>query len=102
MTCAIVAVPVIAIELRRTTVSEVFTQFALKMKRNKENDPTELIITDPAFSESLIDTMERIKDGKVSWKSYDEVFFRHTQGNSQSYSMAFFFKASSCFNRSAR
>ena len=61
-------------ESQRTTVSEVFTQFALKLKRNKENDPTEIIITDPAFSESLIETMERIKKGKVSWKSYDEVF----------------------------
>ncbi len=61
-------------ESQRTTVSEVFTQFALKLKRNKENDPTEVIIADPEFSESLIETMERIKGGKVSWKSYDEVF----------------------------
>jgi hypothetical protein len=61
-------------ESQRTTVSEVFTQFALKLKRNKENDPTEVIIADPEFSESLIETMERIKEGKVSWKSYDEVF----------------------------
>jgi hypothetical protein len=61
-------------ESQRTTVSEVFTQFALKLKRNKENDPTEIIIADPIFSESLIETMERIKEGKVVWKSYDEVF----------------------------
>jgi len=61
-------------ESQRTTVSEVFTQFALKLKRNKENDPTEVIIADPEFSESLIEAMERIKDGKVLWKSYDEVF----------------------------
>jgi hypothetical protein len=61
-------------ESQRTTVSEVFTQFALKLKRNKENDPTEVIIADPIFSESLIETMERIKEGKVVWKSYDEVF----------------------------
>jgi hypothetical protein len=61
-------------ESQRTTVSEVFTQFALKLKRNKENDPTEVIIADPIFSESLIETMERIKEGKVVWKSYDKVF----------------------------
>ena len=61
-------------ESQRTTVSEVFTQFALKLKRNKENDPTEVIIADPEFSESLIESMGRIKDGKVLWKSYDEVF----------------------------
>jgi hypothetical protein len=61
-------------ESQRTTVSEVFTQFALKLKRNKENDPTETIIADSEFSESLIDTMEDIKEGKISWKKYDEVF----------------------------
>jgi len=61
-------------ESQRTTVSEVFTQFALKLKRNKENDPTEIIITDPIFSESLLQTMERIKEGTVSWQNYDEVF----------------------------
>ena len=61
-------------ESQRTSVSEVFTQFALKLKRNKENDPTEIIISDPAFSQSLLETMDRIKEGKVSWKNYDEVF----------------------------
>ena len=61
-------------ESQRTTVSEVFTQFALKLKRNKENDPTGIIIADAEFSESLIETMEQIKEGKVVWKSYDEVF----------------------------
>ncbi len=61
-------------ETQRTTVSEVFTQFALKLKRNKENDPTEVILADPVFSESLLEIMERIKDGQVKWKSYDEVF----------------------------
>ena len=61
-------------ESQRTTVSEVFTQFALKLKRNKENDPTEVIIADPVFSESLLETIEKVKAGKVQWKSYDEVF----------------------------
>lgn len=61
-------------ESQRTTVSEVFTQFALKLKRNRENDPTEVIIADPDFSESLIETMEKIREGSVEWKSYDEVF----------------------------
>jgi hypothetical protein len=61
-------------ESQRTTVSEVFTQFALKLKRNKENDPTEIILTDPEFSDSLIETMTRIQEGKVAWKKYNEVF----------------------------
>lgn len=61
-------------ETQRTTVSEVFSQFALKLKRTKENDPTETILADPDFSESLLKTIERIKSGAVTWHSYDEVF----------------------------
>jgi hypothetical protein len=61
-------------ETQRTTVSEVFTQFALKLKRAKENDPTETILADPDFSDSLLQTIEKIKSGKVTWHSYDEVF----------------------------
>ena len=61
-------------ENQRTTVSEVFTQFALKLKRLKENDPTETILADPDFSDSLLQTIERVKTGEVTWQSYDEVF----------------------------
>ncbi len=61
-------------ETQRTTVSEVFTQFALKLKRVKENDPTEIILADPDFHDSLLGTIERVKAGTVSWLSYDEVF----------------------------
>jgi len=59
---------------QRTTVSEVFTQFALKLKRLKEDDPTETILADPDFSDSLLQSMERIKGGTVTWHGYDEVF----------------------------
>ncbi len=61
-------------ETQRTTVSEVFTQFTLKLKRLKENDPSETILADPDFSDSLLQTIERVKTGNVSWHSYDEVF----------------------------
>lgn len=61
-------------ESQRTTVSEVFTQFALKLKRLKENDPTETILGDPDFTDSLLETMTRLKTGTVTWQSYDEVF----------------------------
>jgi hypothetical protein len=61
-------------ESQRTTVSEVFTQFALKLKRFKENDPTETILADPDFSDSLLQTMEQVKAGTVTWHIYDEVF----------------------------
>jgi len=61
-------------ESQRTTVSEVFTQFALKLKRLKENDPTEIILGDPDFTDSLLETITRIKSGTVKWQGYDEVF----------------------------
>lgn len=59
---------------QRTTVSELFTQFALKLKRMKENDPTEIVLTDSDFSLALFQIMENIKNGEASWKNYDEVF----------------------------
>ena len=61
-------------ETQRTTVSEVFTQFALRLKRSKENDPTEIILADPDFSDSLLQTIEKIRSGTVTWHRYDEVF----------------------------
>lgn len=59
---------------QRTTVSEVFTQFALRLKRIKTDDPTEIILADPDFTESLLQTMEAVKTGQVNWHSYEEVF----------------------------
>lgn len=61
-------------EVQRTTVSEVFTQFALKLKRLRENDPTEIILADPDFSACLLETAKRLRQGEVRWHSYDEVF----------------------------
>ncbi len=61
-------------ETQRTTVSELFTQFALRLKRSKENDPTETILADPDFTASLMESMERVRSGSMGWKSYDEVF----------------------------
>lgn len=61
-------------ESQRTSVSEVFTQFVLKLKRLKENDPTEIILGDSDFTDSLLSTMSRIKTDAIKWYSYDEVF----------------------------
>ncbi|MGC2064377.1 MAG: DUF6364 family protein [Thermodesulfovibrionales bacterium] len=61
-------------EEQRTTVSEVFTQFVLNLKRTKEKDPTEIIMADPDFRESLTSTVSKIRSGKMKWHSYDEVF----------------------------
>lgn len=61
-------------EQQRTSVSEVFTQFVLNLKRNKECDPTQTILSDPDFTESLLETISKIKAGKVKWSKYEEVF----------------------------
>lgn len=61
-------------EQQRTSVSEIFTQFVLGLKRIKDGNPTEAIISDPDFKESLLETISRIRSGKVKWLSYKEVF----------------------------
>ncbi len=59
---------------QRTTVSEVFSQFVLNLKRVRENDPTQIILSDPDFRDSILETMTRIQNGDVRWSRYDEVF----------------------------
>lgn len=59
---------------QRTTVSEVFAQFVLNMKRVRENDPMEIILSDPDFRNTLLETMTKIQTGDVKWSGYDEVF----------------------------
>ncbi len=61
-------------ESQRISVSDVFTQFALNLKRSKEDDPMQIILGDPDFCESLMRTAEDIRNGNIAWKSYDEVF----------------------------
>ena len=61
-------------EEQRTTILEIFTQFVLNLKRTKDKEPTEVILTDPDFKESLLDMISRIRNGKVKWFKYDEVF----------------------------
>jgi hypothetical protein len=61
-------------EEQRTSVSEIFTQFLLNLKRVKEGDPTQIILADPDFRDSLLETISRIKSGKVKWSKYKEVF----------------------------
>jgi hypothetical protein len=39
----------------------------INLKCVKENDPTEIIISDPAFNESLLNTISRIRSGKMKW-----------------------------------
>lgn len=61
-------------EQQRTSVSEIFTQFILNLKRIKESEPTEVILADPDFEKSLLETISRIKSGNARWFKYKEVF----------------------------
>lgn len=59
---------------QRTTVSELISQFLLNLKRTKCLDPTEVIISDPEFNDSLLETIYRIRNGKEKWLNYKDVF----------------------------
>ena len=59
---------------QRTSVSEVFTQFILNLKRSKAKEPTDIVLSDPDFRDSLLQTIEKIKSGDVKWHKYKEVF----------------------------
>ena len=59
---------------QRTSVSVIITQFILNLKRTQQNDPTDMVLSDPDFKESVLDTIERIRSGKIKWYDYDKVF----------------------------
>lgn len=59
---------------KRTSVSEIFTQFILNLKRFNETKTTDIILADPEFKESLKQTISQIKSGEMNWHTYDEVF----------------------------
>ena len=59
---------------QRTSVSEIFTQFILNLKRRNEDEPVTILLKDPEFRKSLLSTMDKIQSGRTSWSTYDEVF----------------------------
>jgi len=64
----------IVAEENRTTVSELINQFFLNLKRTRENNPTEIILSDPVFKESLLNTISQMRSGKIKWHTYEEIF----------------------------
>jgi len=61
-------------EDNRTTVADVITQYLLALKRRRDGDATELILSNPDFREALMDVQCRLQEGKAEWQSFDEVF----------------------------
>jgi len=58
----------------RITVSDVITQFLLNLRRVKEKSPTEQIIADSDFHESLMQILYKMLNGNIKWHYYNEVF----------------------------
>jgi hypothetical protein len=58
----------------RTTASEIIGQFLLNLKRVREHEHTEMILSDPAFHESLLECVAKMRSGSMKWHGYDEVF----------------------------
>jgi hypothetical protein len=61
-------------EEQRTTVSEVFTQFIFNLKKVKEDNPMDIIMADPDFKDSILETISKVRSGDVKWRQYKEVF----------------------------
>jgi len=43
-------------------------------KQAKGKDPTEIIMSDLDFRKSFLDTISKIRRGKMKWHTYAEVF----------------------------
>jgi hypothetical protein len=61
-------------EKQRSSVAELFTQFILNLRHLKKNDSAEIILSEPDFKESLLETITMVKAGEVKWYRYNEVF----------------------------
>lgn len=72
--CDLIDYAKIYAQANRTTVSELICQFILNLKRAKEHNPTEIIISDPAFKASVLDSISKIRSGKMKWHNYNEIF----------------------------
>ena len=52
---------------QRLSMSELINQWALNLKRAQENQGMEIILSAPEFYQSLFDTLERSRSGKMKW-----------------------------------
>ena len=62
------------VQENRTTVSNVFTQFLLSLKRRSSEEDKGIIISDPNFHAALIDIQTRLREGSTEWCTFEEVF----------------------------
>ena len=59
---------------QRLSMSELINQWALNLKRAQENQGMETILSSPEFYQTLLETIQRSRDGKIRWHSRAEAF----------------------------
>ena len=57
---------------QRLSMSELINQRALNLKRAQENQGMETILSAPEFYQSLLDTLERSRSGKMKWHNREK------------------------------
>ena len=62
------------VQENRTTVSNVFTQFLLSLKRRSSGEDMGIIISDPDFHAALLDIQMRLREGSAEWFTFEDVF----------------------------
>ena len=57
---------------QRLSMSELINQWALSLKRSQENQDMKTILSSPEFYQSVLETLERCRSGKIKWHSREE------------------------------
>ena len=59
---------------QRLSMSELINQWALSLKRAQENQGMEVVLSSPEFYQSLLNTLEKARSGKMKWHGREDVF----------------------------
>ncbi len=57
---------------QRLSMSELINQWALSLKRSQENQGMETLLSSPEFYQSLTETLEKCRSGKMKWYSREK------------------------------
>ena len=57
---------------QRLSMSELINQWVLNLKRSQENQGMETMLSSPEFYQSLLETLERCRSGKIKWHSREK------------------------------
>ena len=58
----------------RTTIADMITQYLLALKRKMEGKDMIPILADPAFQKAMEAVALKLKTGKATWHSYQDLF----------------------------